>query len=270
MSVQDDSSLLPTDQGQCLNIRCKHCPTGDGHIRLEFTVDENRKLLVNGFELFPSHGDGEETLMTANVHDVGGNAKAIHEEAISYELSTATKEKDEIEGIELIDVDYKIRQVDSVVVQDVPTVHVRLIKLPGDDILIGVLTTSEEEDYDADCGAVQCWAYKLSFGALGSAGDMIPSCCSKSSTQANHTSSEVDWRPSLNWEKTSLQGLQLGVFACLLLALYVSFMSRMMSATNLKYIRLAMFCFRCTNLHQKTRKPRGVQFWTWTIKGSNK
>ncbi|KJK82602.1 hypothetical protein H634G_02208 [Metarhizium anisopliae BRIP 53293] len=252
MSVQDDSSLLPTDQGQCLNIRCKHCPTGDGHIRLEFTVDENRKLLVNGFELFPSHGDGEETLMTANVHDVGGNAKAIHEEAISYELSTATKEKDEIEGIELIDVDYKIRQVDSIVVQDVPTVHVRLIKLPGDDILIGVLTTSEEEDYDADCGAVQCWAYKLSFGALGSAGDMIPSCCSKSSTQANHTSSEVDWRPSLNWEKTSLQGLQLGVFACLLLAL------------------LAMFCFRCTNLHQKTRKARGVQFWTWTIKGSNK
>ncbi|EFY87168.1 hypothetical protein MAC_06846 [Metarhizium acridum CQMa 102] len=221
MQKLNDSSLLPTDQGQCLNLRCKHCPTGDGHIRLEFTVEENRKLLVNGFELFPSHDDNGETLITANVHDVGANGKEIHEQAISYKLSTALNEKDEIEGIELIDVEYMIRQVGTRVVQDVPAVHVRLVKLPGDNILIGVLSTKEDEDYDADCGAVQCWAYKLSFGALGSADDMIPSCCSKSSAQANHTPSDVDWRHPLHWEKASLHGLQLSVFACLLLGLYV-------------------------------------------------
>ncbi|KAM3497035.1 hypothetical protein MY10362_009598 [Beauveria mimosiformis] len=247
-SIPDESSLIPADQGECLELFCRQCLESGGHIRLEFAIgDDKRKLLVNGLELFPGHAEDHEALMTATVHDVGGNTTAVHEETVSYELSINPKGKDETEDIELIDVDYKIRQVGDRVVREVPAVHVRLIKLPGEDILIGTIST--KQDYDADCSAMQCWAYKLSFGAIGSVNNMIPHCCSKSSSHtnhtsgdihANHTSSDINWRPSPSWDKMSLPMLQLGLCSCFLLGL------------------LAMFYLKCTKSSRKEGKRLGV------------
>ncbi|KAK2599103.1 hypothetical protein QQS21_005444 [Conoideocrella luteorostrata] len=138
-----DDDLLG-DQGECLVLRCKQCPKKDSRIRLDFTVDEKKKILVNGFELYPSHDGDLDPLMTAIVENKGVNATETHEEAINYKLSIADVEKDETEKIELIDIHYNIHKVGRVTVKEVPTVHMRLIKLSTEELLIGILSTKEK------------------------------------------------------------------------------------------------------------------------------
>ncbi|OAA39443.1 hypothetical protein NOR_06281 [Metarhizium rileyi] len=255
MSTHDGGSLLPSDQGQRLNLRCKQCPSKDGRIRLEFTVEDRRKLLVNGFELFPSHGESnvDESTMTAPVHDVDATREEGHghDEAVGYELSTRTEERDETEAVEVVELDYRIRQVGHRAVQDVPTVHVRLVKLPDETILLGILDTSES--HEASCGAVQCWAHKLGFVGTD---DAIASCCSQTSSSSlssssssslstsppDHASGDVDWHfPT--WKEPLLPGLPFLMCSCILFAL------------------LAMIYMRRTEPSQNRGKSRGVQFW---------
>ncbi|KAK2616678.1 hypothetical protein QQS21_000501 [Conoideocrella luteorostrata] len=187
-TLHDD---LLADQGQCLNLRCEQCPVQDSRIRLDFAIKDHTKLLVNGFELYPSHDEDREPLITAIVQDSNISGTEPHEETISYQLNITTVEKDETENIELIDIHYETRQVGHLTVKDVPAVHVRLIKLSTEEVLIGAL--SAKDNYETDCSTMQCWAYKFTLGPLRSSDEAMQQCCSRSSGKESHNPTDINW-----------------------------------------------------------------------------
>ncbi|KAM4065734.1 hypothetical protein HRG_010550 [Hirsutella rhossiliensis] len=218
-----DSLDLPADQGQCLSIRCEQCQGRDSHIRLEFTIADKTKLLANGLELFPNPGTEHGLEMTASVNDDDAKKEDPHDQLISYGLSVALEDKDATENVSLINVDYKIREVDGAVVQGVPVVHLKLIELGSDELLLGSITTMENDDIN--CGAVQCWAYKLTGATFGGPGEeALLRCCNlrkpQSEPSRNTTAHDAhDWYETVKLKTPqSFQPMLLGFVAFAMLA----------------------------------------------------
>ncbi|KYK61992.1 hypothetical protein DCS_03137 [Drechmeria coniospora] len=168
---------LPTDQGQCLIVPCQQCPGLDDHIRLELAVEDERKLLINNVELYPDPDAEHGLFMTAFIDDDGVKGGKSREHTIGYGLSVAFKARDEVERVELVDVDCRIRQVDRQRVYGVPTIHVQLIKLATGQVLIGNVAT--RNDAGGDCSAAQCWAYQFAHGVFRSISEDFLHCCAR-------------------------------------------------------------------------------------------
>ncbi|PHH90888.1 hypothetical protein CDD83_2349 [Cordyceps sp. RAO-2017] len=238
----DGGPDLPADQGQCINLRCRQCGGRDSHIRLDFAIADAKRLVVNGVELYPTAEAEHGLWMTAPVKDeAAGAAAAPREQPLGYGLAVALRASDEAEGVDLVDVDYSIREVDGRPVPGLPTVRVGLIQLVAGDgpLLIGSVAT--RDNLHISCGAVQCWAYRLAGVAYGVESDeALRRCCGLGAAPPNDTVPAAA-RPALDWHRAAgidgVAGFQPWLLGFMAVAVLVSFI---------------MFCVR-------SRRRRGIR-----------
>ncbi|KAK0628694.1 hypothetical protein B0T17DRAFT_505339 [Bombardia bombarda] len=168
-------------ENQVIKVECPGCPIlveGHGgqkaelqtdkknHLELSFSIDhqpESDRLLLNGFELYPSADPFHDILWAPLSLDkkavkVDGDedrpgrstpppfrphgSKPQH---LGYSLRIHPVAQDEGSQLELIALDLQIIEVGTVFIDGIPNVHVKLIKDPSGKLLIGDIETTTSE-----------------------------------------------------------------------------------------------------------------------------
>jgi hypothetical protein len=134
----DAFSLPPSTLSQSLELPCRRCKGRNTHIQMDFAVEGSR-LTLNGFELYPNadpwHGD-----LIAPV--VKGNGKG-RKQRLGYSLAVKPEGVDEEQNLEVISVELTVIEVGNRFVEGVPSVNVKLVRAPTNEILIGSLNMNE-------------------------------------------------------------------------------------------------------------------------------
>lgn len=113
-------------------IPCSDCGGRDVSLELDFTIKDETKLLLNGFELYP-HADPWSGDLRATVFKGHRGSK---EKKLGYSLAVYLKESAKDDNLELIGVELRVIEVGSQFVEGVPPVNVDLIKAPGGSIMM--------------------------------------------------------------------------------------------------------------------------------------
>lgn len=147
-----------------VSIPCSDCKGRNTYLRLDFTVEDETRLLLNGFELYPDADPWSGDLQAAIVKGNGGHSRhgrhrehkghrkhKGHKEStpkkLGYSLAVYPKAVAKDDNMELIEVDLKIIEVGTRFVDGVPAVKIDLIKAPGGSIMMSAV------DYDRSTGA---------------------------------------------------------------------------------------------------------------------
>lgn len=121
------------------------------HLELSFSIDHrgSDRLLVNGFELYPS-ADPFQSLYALQVVDekVKEEQKEKRDaEKLGYTLQVRPVAKDQDGNLELILVDLQIIEVGDVFVKGIENVRVKLIKaVGGSKLMIGSIETTASQN----------------------------------------------------------------------------------------------------------------------------
>ncbi|KAF7538001.1 hypothetical protein G7Z17_g12730 [Cylindrodendrum hubeiense] len=134
---------------QSIEVPCAECRGQDAHLKMDFTVEENTRLLLNGFELYPN-ADPWQGDLSASV--IKGNGKS-QDRRLGYGLSVRPEGMDEDQRLEVIAVELLVIEVGDRFVAGVPLVKVKLVKSTSGEILIGSINIDKSGTLD---GAVQC------------------------------------------------------------------------------------------------------------------
>lgn len=149
---------------QSLSVPCSECKGRNTYLRLDFTVEDETKLLLNGFELYPDADPWSGDLHASTVKGNGGHSrhgrhrkhkghrqhkgdKESTPKTLGYSLAVYPKALAKDDNMELIEVDLKIIEVGTRFVDGVPAVKIELIKAPGGSLLMSAV------DYDRSAGA---------------------------------------------------------------------------------------------------------------------
>lgn len=133
-----------------LSLPCRQCEGRDSSLSLEVTVARERKLLLNGFEVFPDpdpwHGDLVATLESPESEPT--------KQKLGYSLAVVPEHADRESRLRLLDVNLKIIEVGDRFVNDVPAITVQLVMAPsGEFSIINVQTADEKEP---QCTSMVC------------------------------------------------------------------------------------------------------------------
>ncbi|KAJ6785148.1 hypothetical protein PWT90_04078 [Aphanocladium album] len=159
---------------QSISVPCSDCKGRNTQLRLDFTVEDDTKLLLNGFELYPDadpwSGDLQATVI--NGHRQPKNQK------LGYSLAVYPRVTAKEDSMELIEVDLKIIEVGTRFVDGVPAVKVDLIKAPGGSIAMS--TVAIDQPLETACTTIWCRAKELADKVWAQVHEMKG--CSKSAT----------------------------------------------------------------------------------------
>ncbi|KAK3330936.1 hypothetical protein B0H66DRAFT_528281 [Apodospora peruviana] len=157
-------------QRQVVQLDCPGCPVAlasggeelneQNHLELTFNVDSQR-LLVNGFELYPSPDPFSNVFVAPQVYDAPQSLPPAAAQVLGYSLQTQRLEK---EGqMERVLVDLQIIEIGNLFVNNIPGVHIELIKAPSGGLLIGniiqaipTLSTPMDDQKEEECTNMMC------------------------------------------------------------------------------------------------------------------
>ncbi|KAL4723996.1 hypothetical protein ACLX1H_008600 [Fusarium chlamydosporum] len=142
-----------TAYDQVIDVPCLQCRGRDTHLELDFGV-EGRRLVLNGFELYPRADPWNGDLSAAVIK---GNGKSDMRR-LGYGLAIRPEGVDEDQHLEVVNVEVRIIEVGDRFVDGVPPVTVKLIKSPSGEIIIGNIDVKgagekAPEDCDMWCQA---------------------------------------------------------------------------------------------------------------------
>ncbi|KAK3394105.1 hypothetical protein B0H63DRAFT_35773 [Podospora didyma] len=172
-------------ENRVVKLDCPGCPIvvqgsvksdKSNHLELAFTIEHQLdfdRLLLNGFELYP-HADPFHDILAApqildrrsNKHDkstVPAHHKGPHHRrpvlplGFGLQVHPATKDAEGV--LELVSIDLQIIEVGAVFVDSIPNVEVKLIKAPGNKLLIGNIVTGTPQtavDKQKECTTLMC------------------------------------------------------------------------------------------------------------------
>lgn len=147
-SAASDIPIHATEQ--TLELPCAKCKGKDTHLSMGFAVEDGSRLVLNGYELYPSadpwHGD-----LTAQVVKGSGKKK---EQMLGYSLAVGPQAYDETQALEIVNVGLHVIEVGGRFIDGIPTVNVKLIKAHTGEILIGAVNTVDTKQ--AECSDVWC------------------------------------------------------------------------------------------------------------------
>ncbi|KAM5346725.1 hypothetical protein ACJ41O_009730 [Fusarium nematophilum] len=144
---------------QVIDVPCLQCRGRDSHLELNFAI-EDRRLMLNGFELYP-HADPWNGDLSAAV--IKGNGKSTVRR-LGYGLAIRPEGMDEDQHLEVVGVEVRIIEVGDRFVDGVPPVKVKLIKAPVGEIIIGSIDVegSGEKGHSGNgCDSMWCRAKDL-------------------------------------------------------------------------------------------------------------
>lgn len=139
---------------QSIEVPCPQCRGHDTHLKMDFTVEDKTRLLLNGFELYPNADPWQGDLSAAVIK---GNGKS-KDRRLGYGLSVRPEGMDEDQQLEVIAVELLVIEVGDRFVEGVPLVKVKLVKSTAGEILIGSLTLSGSETLAVpnQCSSMLC------------------------------------------------------------------------------------------------------------------
>ncbi|OAA34187.1 hypothetical protein BBO_09290 [Beauveria brongniartii RCEF 3172] len=159
---------------QSVSVPCGDCMGRNTQLRLDFTVEDETKLLLNGFELYPNADPWSGDLQAFSVN---GHRKPKSQK-LGYSLAVYPKAVAKEDIMELIEVDLKIIEVGTRFVSRVPTLRVELIKAPGGSLAMS--TVQVDQPLEAPCTRLWCRAKGLAGKLWAQAQGMKG--CSKAAT----------------------------------------------------------------------------------------
>ncbi len=189
--------VLPFDaphvaESQDVKLNCPGCPLRakghhggfhlkqgiQSHLDLNFTIDhqpQGDRLLVNGFELYPSPDPLNNVFTAPQIPDFkdgqrgGPKAPRPHrnvdalEPRLGFSLQVRTVTKDKANQMELLALDLQILEVGTSFVDGIPNVHISLIRTTAGALMIGDVQTPESQtiqanpmDKQEECTTVLC------------------------------------------------------------------------------------------------------------------
>lgn len=151
VDVYSASSDVPiTAMQQTLDLPCANCKGKNTHLSMDFAVEDGSRLVLNGYELYPSadpwHGDLKADVVKAN-----GKKK---EQMLGYSLAVGPQAYDETQALEIVNVGLHVIEVGGRFIEGIPTVNVKLIKARTGEVLIGAVNIVDTEQ--AECTDVWC------------------------------------------------------------------------------------------------------------------
>ncbi|KAJ4263799.1 hypothetical protein NW762_005832 [Fusarium torreyae] len=154
LPIDVDTFEVPaTAYGQVVDVPCLQCRGHNSQLELNFGI-QDRRLVLNGFELYP-HADPWNGDLSAAV--IKGNGKSDMRR-LGYGLAIRPEGVDEEQHLEVVNVEVRIIEVGDRFVDGVPPVTVKLIKAPVGEIIIGSIEVKgagekAPEDCDMWCRA---------------------------------------------------------------------------------------------------------------------
>lgn len=140
---------------QSISVPCGDCRGRHTNLRLDFTIEDETRLLLNGFELYPD-ADPWSGELQATVSSGHRRAKS---KKLGYSLAVYPKAVAKQDKMELIEVDLKIIEVGTRFVDGVPAVRVELIRAPGGSLAMS--TVNVDQAVAAPCTTIWCRAKEL-------------------------------------------------------------------------------------------------------------
>ncbi|KAH7019140.1 hypothetical protein EDB80DRAFT_886896 [Ilyonectria destructans] len=139
---------------QSIEVPCPQCRGHDTHLKMDFTVEDKTRLLLNGFELYPNADPWQGDLSAAVIK---GNGKS-RDRRLGYGLSVRPEGMDEDQQLEVIAVELLVIEVGDRFVEGVPLVKVKLVKSTAGEILIGSLNLAGSETLalPSQCSSMLC------------------------------------------------------------------------------------------------------------------
>lgn len=128
-----------------LELPCQQCGTENSHLELLFSVESGKRLLLNGFELYPSADPWHDDL-TANVGAEGDTSAQM----LGYGLFVKPELRDAEQAMSIVPIDLQILEIGGQFVTGLPRVSIKLLKLPTGDLIIGNVETENIIGSDAD------------------------------------------------------------------------------------------------------------------------
>ncbi|KAJ6443955.1 alcohol dehydrogenase superfamily, zinc-containing [Purpureocillium lavendulum] len=133
LPIQADTLAVPTSAlSQTVKVPCSQCKGKDSQLKLDFNVEGGSRLMLNGFELYPT-ADPWNGDLSAVVAQANGQEK---EQRLGYSLSIEPEAVDLDLHLQLINTELRVIEVGSRFVEGVPTVKVQLIKAADGEIAI--------------------------------------------------------------------------------------------------------------------------------------
>lgn len=188
-------------ESQVVNVECPRCPIlvkghrgkdvllkahSPSHLELAFSIDhqpDHDRLLVNGFELYPSADAIHEVLTAPQIVDrkhYGGKDKEKRHhrdrehhkkdkkrrkftplpQRLGYGLHVSQPTKDADGHFELVEVELQIIEVGSAFIEGIPDVKVKLIKDESGHLLLSQIEKSKSESFPKggpeECETAMC------------------------------------------------------------------------------------------------------------------
>lgn len=128
-------ALPPSVQSQTVNIPCAECPGLDASLRFDIKVQDNNRLMVNGFEVYPA--DEREGDLTATVSSSNGGDE---EEELAWVIWWQVVDEDRAQGMRIVDFHLGVAGVGPTPVSDV-SIAMTLVTGPNGEVLIADLQT---------------------------------------------------------------------------------------------------------------------------------
>ncbi|QGI83148.1 unnamed protein product [Fusarium fujikuroi] len=154
LPIEVDTFEIPeTAYGQVVDVPCLQCRGHDSQLELNFGI-QDRRLVLNGFELYP-HADPWNGDLSAAVIKANGKSDMRR---LGYGLAIRPEGVDKDQHLEVVNVEVRIIEVGDRFVDGVPPVTVKLIKAPVGEIIIGSIEVKGDgektpEDCDMWCRA---------------------------------------------------------------------------------------------------------------------
>ncbi|KAF5024123.1 hypothetical protein F66182_3809 [Fusarium sp. NRRL 66182] len=154
LPIDVDTFEVPVSAfAQVVDVPCPQCRGRNTQLELNFGI-QDRRLMLNGFELYP-HADPWNGDLSAAV--IKGNGKSDMRR-LGYGLAIRPEGVDEDQHLEVVNVEVRIIEVGDRFVDGVPPVTVKLIKAPVGEIIIGSIEVNgtgekAQEDCDVLCRA---------------------------------------------------------------------------------------------------------------------
>ncbi|OAR04796.1 hypothetical protein LLEC1_03248 [Akanthomyces lecanii] len=140
---------------QSISVPCGDCKGRHIQLRLDFTIEDETRLLLNGFELYPDADPWSGELQAT----VSGGHRKSKVKKLGYSLAVYPKAVAKEDNMELIDVDLKIIEVGTRFVEGVPAVRVELIRAPGGSLAMS--TVGFDQQVETPCTTIWCRAKEL-------------------------------------------------------------------------------------------------------------
>ncbi|KAK2590894.1 hypothetical protein QQS21_011418 [Conoideocrella luteorostrata] len=155
LPIHDTASSQPIpDDSHLVSLPCKQCDGRDSSLKLNFSVVDDVRLLVNGFEVYPNadpwHGD-----LAASVQSAGNESP---KQKLGYSLAIGhAPAMGWHSHLELLNVQLRIIEVGERFVDGVPAVNVQLLKAPTNEIVVTGIDTTMNKD-SSGCKSMMCQA----------------------------------------------------------------------------------------------------------------